>query len=228
MKLIFIHGSGGAGESFQYQTDYFKDSEAVNLPGHPEGVPCTTIDEYADWLRGYVKDRGHDDVVLAGHSLGGGIALAYALKYPNDLKGLILLGSGVRLRVHPMFLESLEKACGEPGIFEEFAGASYERIDPELTDILTKRVQENGPAVMLNDMRACDNFNIMGREHEITVPTLAICGADDEMTPPKYSRFVEKNIAGARAVIIEGGTHFVFAEKPKAVNEAIEEFLEGI
>ena len=79
MQLILIHGSGGSGRSFQHQTEYFQNSEAVDLPGHPEGEPCTSIDEYADWLHEYVKDRGLSDVVLAGHSLGGGIALALSL-----------------------------------------------------------------------------------------------------------------------------------------------------
>ena len=39
MKIIFIHGSGGCKESWGYQTDYFKGSKAINLPGHPQGSP---------------------------------------------------------------------------------------------------------------------------------------------------------------------------------------------
>ncbi|MCK9274354.1 MAG: alpha/beta hydrolase [Syntrophales bacterium] len=226
--LIFIHGSGGTREAFKYQIDHFTASIAVNLPGHPDGEPCRTINEYTDWLHGFIKERNMKNLFLAGHSLGGGIALSYALEYPGDLDGLILLGSGLRLRVHPVFLETLEKACQEPSTFESFAGSNYERMDPELAAIIKARVLENGPAVMLNDMRACDAFDIMDRKGEITVPTLAICGTEDIMTPPKYSYFIEKNIPGARAVLIEGGTHFVFAEKPEEVNEAIDKFLKSV
>lgn len=50
MKLIFIHGSGGFKESWKHQTDYFKDSEALNLPGHPDGETLETIDECVEWL----------------------------------------------------------------------------------------------------------------------------------------------------------------------------------
>ena len=44
------------------------------------------------------------------------------------------------------------------------------------------------------------------------------------MTPPKYSEFLKDRIAGADMVLIEGGTHTVFAEYPDQVNEAIDKF----
>ena len=116
MHLIFIHGSGGSKESWQHQTEYFTNSEAIDLPGHPDGAPFSTIDGYAKWLNGYINKNGYRDVVLAGHSLGGGIVLSYALQYPGELKGMILVGSGLRLRVHPMFLNTLEKAIDDPDL----------------------------------------------------------------------------------------------------------------
>lgn len=225
MQLIFIHGSGSSKESFFYQTEHFKNSVALDLPGHPEGELCTTIDDYTVWLHDYIQKQGFTEVVLAGHSLGGGICLAYALKYPGELRGLILIGSGLRLRVHPTFLEALEKAINEPSVFEQMMEPAYTLIDPELTKILKRRSLENGPAAMLNDMRACDQFNIMGRESEINLPTLAICGSDDIMTPPKYSYFIAENISNATVVIIEDGTHFVYVEKPDEVNQAIDNFI---
>ena len=67
MKLIFIHGSGGCKESWQYQTRYFKDAEAIDLPGHPDGEPCSTIDDYTDWLHEYITTKGYRDLVIIGH-----------------------------------------------------------------------------------------------------------------------------------------------------------------
>lgn len=228
MKLIFIHGSGGCKESFQYQTQHFTDAEAINLPGHPDGEPKPSIDGYVDWLKGYIKGKGYKDVVLAGHSLGSGIALLYALKHPEDLKGIITLGGGARLRVHPMYIEMLEKAVADEKGMADFFEAGRELIDPKLNEILKKRSIENGPGVALNDMRACDKFDILDRVQEITMPTLAICGTEDQMTPPKYSNFLADKMPNAQAVIIQGGTHMVFAEKPKEVNQAIEDFLKKL
>ncbi len=110
MQLIFIHGSGGCKESWQFQTQYFDKSEAINLPGHPDGDLCPTIEGYTNWVRQYIQSKNYREVVLVGHSLGGGVALQYALDYPEDLKAIVLIGSGARLKVHPNFLEMLEKA----------------------------------------------------------------------------------------------------------------------
>ncbi len=86
MKMIFIHGSGGCKESWYYQTEYFTDSEALDLPGHPEGEPCTSIDDYVEWLRDYVHEKDYEDVVITGHSLGAGIALEASLHLTTPLR----------------------------------------------------------------------------------------------------------------------------------------------
>ncbi|MBT7087325.1 MAG: alpha/beta hydrolase [Desulfobacterales bacterium] len=225
MKLIFIHGSGGSKESWYYQTKHFTSSEAIDLPGHPIGEPSSSIEGYVDWLHGYICDRGYKDIVLAGHSLGGGIVLLYAIKYPQNIKGIIPVGSGAKLRVHPMYLEALEKAIADPELLEDFPDPTYDLINLELVKTLRRRALENGPGVTLNDMLACDKFNIIDRLSEIQVPTLAICGTEDLMTPPKYSDYLVDKINDCRSLIIPGGTHYVFAEKPDEVNKAIEDFI---
>ncbi len=228
MKLIFIHGSGSCKEAWHYQTKHFPDADALDLPGHPDGEPCTSIEGYVDWLKGYIQQKGYRDVVLAGHSLGGAIAQLYALKYPDDLKGLVLIGTGARLRVHPMYLEELEKAKSDPSAFAQMRETGMENIDPELKELLKKRALEVGAEVFLNDMLCCDRFDIMDRVHEIKLPTLALCGTEDVMTPPKYIKYLADKIAGATEVIIPGATHNVPIEKPDEVNQAIADFLQSI
>jgi pimeloyl-ACP methyl ester carboxylesterase len=228
MRLIFIHGSGGSKESWTFQTRYFKNSEAVDLPGHPHGRLYPTIPEYTAWLKAYIDGQGYQDVVLAGHSLGSGIALQYALDHPQGLKAIISVGGGARLRVHPMYLEPLEKALTDPALWKQTVDARRDRIPPDLSDVLKRRMMENGPQAFLGDMRACDRFDVMNRLAEIHLPALALCGDEDVMTPPKYSHFLADKIPGCRAVIIPGGTHMAFAEKPDEVNRTIEEFLAGL
>ncbi len=225
MQLIFIHGSGDCRESWRYQTEYFKSSDAINLPGHPDGVLLPTIGEYAQWLHGYILEKGYGDVVLVGHSLGGGIALQYALDFPGEIAGIVTVGSGGRLRVRPKFIAVLEKAVVDPSAWENRSRANYGAIDPELADVIRRREIENTPAAFLNDMKACDRFDILGRIDRITVPLLAVVGEEDTMTPPKYSLFMADKLPNARAVVIPGGGHMVFAEKPDQVNRAIEEFM---
>ena len=159
---------------------------------------------------------------------GGGIALLYGLLYPEEVRGLVCVGSGARLRVHPMFLEGLEKAIAAEESTQAFAESALSLVDPELAGTIARRMEENGLAAMLNDLRACDKFDIMDRLAEIDIPLLAISATDDVMTPPKYSQYLADHMQNARAVTIEGGTHFVFAEKPEEVNRAIEDFLKAL
>jgi pimeloyl-ACP methyl ester carboxylesterase len=53
-----------------------------------------------------------------------------------------------------------------------------------------------------------------------------MCGADDAMTPPKYTEFLAARLPDARGVVIEGDTHQVHLEKPDEVNQAIRAFLD--
>ena len=93
MKLVFLHGAGCSSLSFYYQLRHFRSAKAIDLPGHPDGKPCETIDGYLEWVRGFMKARRYKNVILCGHSMGGAIAMRYAHKYPEELRGLVLLGT---------------------------------------------------------------------------------------------------------------------------------------
>ena len=229
MKLIFIPGSGNTGSVWHYQTEHFSGSEAISLPGHPEGKPCTSVEDYADWLHQHIFEQGYSEPILVGHSLGGAVAQTYALSYSEDVKGLILIGTGARLRVRPDFLSLLETGVDYPSAwFRSFVEPLYDGVAPGVRERVISEVTEVGARVQLNDFRCCDKFDIMDRVHQIGAPTLVICGTDDEMTPVKYSQYLATKISGARLVIIDGSTHFVFMEKPEEVNQAIEEFLNSL
>ena len=68
----------------------------------------------------------------------------------------------------------------------------------------------------------------MDKVHDIKLPTLVICGSEDEMTPVKYNKYLAEKIPAATQVIIEGATHPVHMEKPKEVNQAIEGFIDSL
>lgn len=223
MKLVFIHGSGGTARVWKYQTEHFPESVAVTLPGHPDGDACESIEDATSWLHSELAGSG--PLALVGHSLGGAIALQYALDHPDEVAGVVLVGSGARLRVHPATLKALEASLDRPERFAPMFADSYKFVDPEFAKELNALSVELGPAPFLNDLRACDRFDIIERLDEINVPVLAIVGTEDVMTPPKYSTFLEEKMSNTSVKIIDGGTHFVFAEVPDQVNEAIGEFV---
>jgi len=211
MSIIFVHGSGGYGDIWRYQTQYFPDSHAVTLPGHPHGQILSSVEECVDWLRKYIKAREYSDLFLAGHSFGGAIVLLYALRYPQDLKGIIIIGSGARLRVHPTFLTPCEEAIkGNSYQWYQLIQEMYRSTPEDYRKEMVEKQKAIGPAAMLNDFLCCDRFDIMDRVHEIKMPALIIAGESD-----------------SKVMIVPQAGHFVFAEKPQVVNKAIEDFVEG-
>ena len=244
MRIIFIHGSGNTGVVWEHQTDHFVDAEAPNLPGHlAEGEACSSVEAYAEWLHDYVTERGYEQPVLAGHSLGGAIVLHYALQYPEDVGGLILLGTGAKLRVAPHVLAAIERGIKDPDSWlAEFVEPQLRLIVDTVVDVATmgagmdeslrhrmlSEAAAVGARVQVSDFLCCDRFNVMDRLSEIHVPTLVLSGSADVLTPPKYGAFLADSIEGARHVVIEGGTHYMYAEKPEQANRAIGSFLKAL
>jgi len=226
MKLVLIHGSGGMKESWFYQTRHFPDAEAIDLPGHPQGRPCSSVDAYTEWVRGFLAGRGYRDVVLAGWSLGGAITLNYALKHPADLKGIILTGTGARLRVLPATLQGLKAAVQDPSLWQPPGTVDYPELTEAEREALRAKQRAIGPAVHLNDLTCCDMFDLMDQVQEIRLPALVMCGTEDALTPPKYSLYLAAKLPNASpTLIVEGATHGLPRERPDLVNAAIEEFL---
>ena len=223
-----LTGAGSSSLAFYYQLRHFRNSKAIDLPGHPAGKPCSSVEAYPEWVRGFTAARRYKDVVLCGHAMGGAITLLYALKYPEELKGIVLLGTGARLKAHSKYLDR----CQEPGISNEvwMDGQKdyYNSVGRELYPVLLRRAGEVGPDVELNDLLACNKFDVMEQVHKISLPTQVVCGSQDVMTPVKYSDYLAREIPGSREAIIPGGNHFVQLEKFQQVNAQIEQFLATI
>ena len=225
MKLVFVHGAGSSSLAFYYQLRHFRNSKAIDLPGHPTGKACTTIEGYVEWVRGFNTARRYKDVVLCGHSMGGAIAQLYAVRYPDELRGIILIGTGAKVRVHRDYL-NLAKHPGEDNSkWLEGQKEYFQGVDSDIYQVLVRRASEVGPAVELNDLQACDQFDVMEDVHNITLPTQVVCGSEDVMTPVKYSDYLANQIKNAREEIIPGAGHFVQLQKYQQVNVQIERFM---
>ena len=220
-----IHGAGASSLSFYYQLRHFRNSKAIDLPGHPTGKACESIDRYVDWVRGFNTARRYKDVVLCGHSMGGAIALQYALRYPDELKAIILIGTGAKLKVDPKLLKECEEAVDDRSEWLQSHKELYKDVEDDINQVLMRRTMEIGPQVELNDLIACDQFDVMNKVHKVELPTHVMCGSEDSATPVKFTEYLAANIPGAQHEIIEGGRHFVQLEKYQRVNDQIERFM---
>jgi pimeloyl-ACP methyl ester carboxylesterase len=150
---------------------------------------------------------------LAGHSLGGAIVQMLAIQRPAWLAGIILVGTGARLRVHPDILE---------GLVSNYA-ATVDLIckwafGPEAASALVQAGRRGflatQPTVIHGDYSACNRFDLMDQIGAIQIPTLIISGSADRLTPAKYGNFIQTHIPGSSHVLIEGAGHMMALEKP--------------
>ena len=134
---------------------------------------------------------GLKEVVLGGHSLGGGIVLDFAVRFPARLKAALLIGTGARLRVLPAALDLLKKMAEReiPPKFEPWAFS--EKATSEVLVEGEKEWAKTSSKVRYYDMLACDQFDIMDELEKIKCPSLIVCGREDRLTPTKYSEFSE-------------------------------------
>lgn len=229
-KIVFVHGSGGNACLWQKTMEELRgeyESLAVSLPGHGEsqGEGMRTIPEYREFLKDFFNALGLKNIVLGGHSLGGGIVQDFALRYPEKLKAIMLIGTGARLRVLPEALEALRQMAEgltEPK-FEPWGFA--ENASPEVLAEGKREWAKTGSGVRYRDLLACDRFDIMAELEKIRLPALILCGRDDRLTPVKYADYLYKKIAGSKMEIIEGAGHMVMLEAPGALSQAILRFL---
>jgi len=217
--LVFIHGAGGSHQLWLYQVRGLPQvtSYALDLPGHGQsaGQGRDSVAAYADWLIAFLDAAGLEQATLAGHSMGGAIALDTALRYPERVASLSLIATGSRLRVAPAILEGLRL---DPVVtIQLIAEWCYCQVPPGTIRLAEQQMAATSPAVVYGDFAACDAFDVTGRLSEIGVPTVVVCGTEDRMTPPKYATFLSNKIPGATLHLIAGAGHMVMLEKPEEV-----------
>ncbi|MBA4418692.1 MAG: alpha/beta hydrolase [Syntrophus sp. (in: bacteria)] len=227
-QCVFIHGAGGSGLSWYFQRELQRSMEVVllDLPGHGQssGPALDSIEGSRDSVYKTLQSMNITRCYIAGHSMGGAIAMSLALAYPDIVKGLILIGTGARLRVMPEILE---------GVLKEKENTLRMITETAFGTGASQTMKENGLKEMMkceaetlyNDYIACDHFDAIGSVKDIKAPTLMLCGRSDLLTPPRYSEYLYRQIKGSDIGLVDGAGHMIMLEKPRELNTAIENFV---
>ena len=211
--LLLLHGNGESCDYFEHQIPCFAKQYrviAIDTRGHgqsPRGKKPFTIVQFAEDLGDFMDEKGVEKAILLGFSDGGNIALAFALKHPEQVEKLILNGanlfpSGVKARyqwpieigyrIAKLFAKKSEKA----------------KQNAEMLALMV-----NEPHIEPSELA------------RLTMPVLVVAGTKD-MIKESHTRLIYKSLPNAKLEIIEGD-HFVANKCPKAFNEVVERFLGG-
>lgn len=227
--LLLVHGAGGSRLDWPAELRHLPNTAviAIDLPGHGRSTPPahSAISDYANDVQAFIKALELERVVVAGHSMGGAIAQELAIRHSPEVVGLVLVGTGAKLRVSPALLEMLQRDFATA-----VATVPQYAFAPNAPDSLRQahqsRLAQNDPAVVYGDFAACDVFDARAQLGQINVPTLVISGSEDKMTPPKYGRYLADHIPRAAFTLIENAGHMLALEQPERVTAVIQQFLD--
>ncbi|MFW9910002.1 MAG: alpha/beta fold hydrolase [Candidatus Thorarchaeota archaeon] len=229
--IIFVHGAGGSSSTWYMQLRGLSDSlhiVAVDLNGHgksPDRNEADTMQSYLDDIHSVVTQ--FKNPILCGHSMGGALTQLYALEHPTLLKGMILVGTGSKLKVLPLIFDLLEND------FDSYVEALGTYMFDETTSEKIKsaskaEVRKCKPSIISRDFHACNNFDLMDQVNQIALPTLIIVGETDVMTPLKYSQYMHERIKDSVMRIIPKAGHSVMLEQSEGFNQVVMEWVNSL
>jgi pimeloyl-ACP methyl ester carboxylesterase len=246
--VVFLHGMTGSTQDWANQIAVLLPKYkvvALDMRGHGKSAAPTTEAGYsipilAEDVFGLLNLLGIRKCCLAGHSIGGFIALQFALSHGDRLAALVLVdtssgqfGSDPNYAQLRQKLDELARSQGVEAAFEYDASNNPMRIErfkkhPELRGVSRQKVVMTSVAGYIYGPRAIAKWQpVTPRLSEIRVPTL-ICWGDEDTPFVEAVKILEKGISGSVLVTVQGVGHNPHEEAPEIFNQALLKFLERV
>lgn len=238
IPLVLVHGFPFRRDVWEPQIDAFRDARRVVTPdlrgfGESDAASgTTTMDQFAEDLHALLRHLATGPVALAGHSMGGYVALAFARRHPEMLRGLALVATRAgadapEAAAARRAAADRAEAEGPDAIVEAMAS---KMLSPAAAPAAVRTVRSlmtplsaAGAAAALRGMAA--RPDMMSMLPRVAVPTLVVTGADDLLIPPAESDRMARAIPDARLVVLPGAGHLVARERAEDFNRALAAWL---
>ncbi|MFW9849371.1 MAG: alpha/beta fold hydrolase [Candidatus Thorarchaeota archaeon] len=233
-KLILIHGLFVNSDCWRYQLSEFeKDYHILRFDLHGHGRSIKPGKRYT--VRNYVTDMSrllnylewYDALTIIGHSLGGMVALVYALENPGSVNNLVIASSycfvsneavtDVMGRVNSNPIEKFSMGIGKRGL-NPYDEDTAKWIAKQVSDHISQKDAMLATA-------ASAGFNICQNLRGLEVPTLLIVGEKDIATPVWASEMLHEWLPNSTLVIVKDAAHLVLIDHSEEFNQNVRNFL---
>lgn len=208
----------------------------IDLPGHgesPQAEGMATLAGFADEVAQVVDDLGIQRAAVVGLSLGGMVAQAFALRYPERCSALVLAHTSARTdaavkAIWEERLEQLEKE-GLPAqaaaILGRWFPADFADASPMTLQWIARQITATSPQGYAAAVRAIQQLDHLDMLRKISVPTLVLAGEADKAAPPAAAALMAGQIADSRLVVLPGVAHLGNVQAPVVFTETVGSFL---
>ena len=248
--ILFLHGTGLTAHTWDVTCLALRSRFhclAVDLRGHGDSEWSPEMDyslaAHVSDLENLIKSLGLSRLVLVGMSLGGLVAMSYASLHSESIRGLVVVDASLKVRKRSRVRDFLAMKPELPTI-EDFVDRALEfnrKRDPEFLRISllhNLRQLPNGSYAWKYDHRHLGN---LGADHirdeldalpshlpSIGCPAIVIRGAESDVLDADEAEEIAKPLPRGRVVTIGGAGHSIQGDNPRALVDAMLEFLNEI
>ena len=234
LPLLFVHGAGSSHFCWALQLVEFSKTNrciAIDLSGHGKSDLVkgdASIDQgFAYEVAALIDHLKLREFILVGHSMGGGIAMSYVLNEAFVTpKALVLVDSSPDLNLSKFLSGLLVEAV------EETSKSNHHAFDEYAAKLHMKQYEEAmkylDSVAMQRDLRACNKFNVSDRVQDITIPTFALVGGDDDVITPAIVKAYSEKISRADIAVVRGADHVPMIEQPEGFNRLFRKFISWV
>lgn len=241
VPIIFLHGFPFSKSMWQAQLDFLKSSNRViacdirGFGNSKDEESVMSMDLFGDDLIQFMDRLNIDKAVVCGLSMGGYIALNVCKRYAERLEALVLCdtqciadtvdGKAKRLKlIDEINLNGTENFTEGfiKNVFHKDSLTGKIDVVEELRNVIlsnSKHVITMGLKALAERSETCSVLS------GITVPTLIICGREDQVTTLAQSEFMNQNIEGSILRIIDDAGHVSNLEQADEFNKHLHDFL---
>lgn len=233
--VLFVHGSGGTHEIWKSQFSRLSGDRPIvglDLSGHGDSADVET-EPGPETLSAYVDDvmavaAATDAGILVGNSLGGAVVITALLERSPPVDAAVLVGSGAKLAVLEDLRTWLAADFDRAVDFLHGDDFLFHDPDPRLDELSRATMRAVGQAVTRRDFLTSHRFDERDRLDRIQVPTLAVTGEHDGLTPPSYHEYLAEHIPNATHEILPDAAHLSMLEAPSAFNDVLRSFWNSL
>jgi len=234
--LIVIHGGGDSGRAWRENAAELSKYYHVYLPDLPGfGLSRANGDDfdlssYVTFVEDFSHSLGLGHFHLLGHSLGGGIALHYALKFPHKIKRLVLISSlclgqeiafWARILSLPLFYRTAKKIV--VSVFKAL-GWLVRKLNCPLGKLTPPSLFRMSIGKSVMTVKGQTNV-LANRLSELLMPTLLVWGAEDNIVPVRHAFLAAERIPNCQVRVFQNSGHSVYRQRLSEFSDTLVRFL---